>query len=1264
MNKREKTLILNSTSITKQLFIPILQNYKENNILIINYIIDMDNRYIQEILESENFNSFEIFKPKSKNIKVFKEKIDRLNSDDLVFFIGIEYLFLDTSKDIFALKTNKRAFNYKSYEDIDFLKVIRFINYLYFNSKTNLIFVATTLDKDISKRVTNELNAYDIKIMSMIYQNDNDSNDDEFNKIYNEVYNAITHSSYEEALSILEKYKKKMSKNSFRQVKVAILIQHGFIKKAMNVLSYSYKELNYEEQITLADLYFENQKYQEAFLLAKKVFEESPLTLDAPYILLRIVIALDIVEEWYMKIIEVDTMDKFVFERLANYFTEIKNFKRAINLRNHLFKITKKPLHLMLIEILKVEDNKPKNGHIVEKNILKIVDDYKDDEELQIEASFNLGRTWLEIYNSPYKAYYHFKDVLKKCNNPRAVTSAEYRMELLSNQGYSDKIIKPKYQEKYPEKLPTMRVNELLNSILILNFNNTGYITWQNFINNSQTTIVWKKFLMRRTITELKKLDTSILNSYIKKSSIFNELKDSKIILSIRLYKNEASFIEEFNFKQNHQALISMCSNLQEQVWARYYIVLYFAVNGEPQLANNHAISLWFIADSIKDDENLSLLARNLATLAWGVTQYRNRKEIEGIACILVTIKYFIKIEEVLPFMEDALGILNIWMQMNKELLIEKDITFFKIFFKELTKEHIIDTDVSEYLIIEDWKSIYNKLGYKIYNSREYDSQWGLDFYNYVVASSKLDKVDINLILNNIDNIIDSLKTRKDGRAKILYVLANIIFGNANNYQACLKLLNVSIEDSEEQREKFKNTYERSFLSDSNRDIYQLYLTINILRVKEKSHRNNKNQFLNVLKAFDYLSPRILTEKRESIQNEKPISKEIENVEKEYLKLIDDLSQYGLKNFDEAYRTDEYKTKSDRYAKLRDILEREHTTYRNDKLFEDVPIQLIQGSLKEDEVYYQYVNVNSFICYLLITRDFIDISINKTIHIKKDMDKLSLDLQDFTKTTTYDINDIYNSYYEVSKKYFNPLLNLYKNYKKIYINVDLTLPLLSSNLIRLKDSWLIEEVDCIVNITNKNYFTNSKKVEKSNFKITTLGKKSDKQMIDTRKWIESNEERKNIFINDFERQIDNMKFQKSDNLLIVSHGIQGTHHNNLTGSLSIDGAEKSYTISDLKFINDLNCIYFLTCSSGSVSIGEHETSNSILNNVLSKNINSVILCKWDVFLDVSLEISDKLIQLSKNQPVEYALNQALKEILKNPKWQHPVYWAGIEIWKN
>ncbi len=1267
MNIREKVLILNSTPVTNQVIIPLLDNYKEKNILLVNYDLNIDNKYLHTILESEEFKSFEIFKPKTKNIKVVKDKFEKLTADDLVLFIGLENLFIDTAKDTFKVSTYKKTFYYKSYENIDFLKIMRFIDYLYFNSNTNLIFLVTTSDKNISKRVTKELDDFDIKIMSMVYA-DRSEDIDEFNIIENKLLEAITHKSYEDAIFILEKYKDKLSEASFRQRKVAILLKHGFREKAIDLLSASYGDLEITEKISLANLYFDNRMYHQAFIIAKTIFEENPLILGIPNILLEIVIELNIVEDWYKKIIEVDSGNIFVFERLTNYFTEVKKFRKAISLRNHLFKLTKNPLHLLLIEILKVEDNKPLNAHIVEKNISKIVNS-STDEDLKIEASFNLGRTWLEIYNSPQKAYYHFKDVLRQCDNSRSVISAKYRMQLLSNQGYSDKIIKVAYQKKYPDKLPTMRVNELLNSLLILTHDDIGYITWQNFIDDSQTVDVWKKFLLKRTIFELKKIDTSLINSYIKKSSIFVELKDSDVVKIARNYKEDNS-IEDFNLKENHEALVSMAKSLKEQIWTRYYLVLYFAHTGKPQLANNYAISLWFLANTIKDNEELSKLSRHLGTLAWGIAQYRNGKEIEGISSILVTIKYFIDTKEVLPFMEDALGILNIWIQMNKKLISNDDIEFFITFFKELAKEHIVETDVSEYLIKEDWESIYNKLGYKIYNSKEYNSQWGLDFYYYMMSTFRLGKLDINLMLNNLDNVIDAMKSRKDGRSKLLFSLAEILFTYGDYNKACLKLLNISIQDIEQQRKEFKNTYERGFLSDSHRVIYQLYLVINVVVLKmEYLNSIEKNQIINnILNTFDYLSPRILNEKKDTYLRKEPITKEIQNIEKEYISLIEDLSQYGLNNFKDAYMKDEYTEKSTRYKYLKNILEKEHPTYQNDLNFEHIPIQIIQESLKDDEVYYQYITTNSFVCYLIITRDFIDTSFNQTIHIDKDVQELALNLQNFTKSTTYNIEDIHKSYFQLSKKYFNPLLTLYKTYKKIYINADLTLPLLSSNLIRLEDSWLIEEVDFIVNITNKNYFINRKDTENFDFQIATLGKKSDKQIIETEQWINQDAFKKSIFIDEFEENInivnDILEKSKANSLLLISHGIQGDTNSNLTGALSIDGENKSYTIYDFSFITKLDCIYFLTCSSGSFSIGEHETSNSIINNILSKDINNAILCRWDVFLDVSLEISENIIKLSQNQSIEYALNQSLKEILQNKKWEHPVYWAGIEVWKS
>jgi hypothetical protein len=245
---------------------------------------------------------------------------------------------------------------------------------------------------------------------------------------------------------------------------------------------------------------------------------------------------------------------------------------------------------------------------------------------------------------------------------------------------------------------------------------------------------------------------------------------------------------------------------------------------------------------------------------------------------------------------------------------------------------------------------------------------------------------------------------------------------------------------------------------------------------------------------------------------------------------------------------------------------------------------------------------------------------------------------------------------------------LYKTYKKIYINADLTLPLLSSNLIRLENSWLIQEVDFILNVTNKNYFIDRNDKERFDFKVATLGKKSDKQIIETMQWINQCDFKKSIFIDEFEEHINTVNniLEKSDSnsLLLISHGIQGSTSSNLTGALSIDGDNRSYSIDDFPFITNLDCIYFLTCSSGSFSRGEHETSNSLINNILSKDICNAILCKWDVFLDASLGISENLIKLAQKRGIEYALNQSLRMMLKNKKWEHPVYWAGIELWKN
>lgn len=177
----------------------------------------------------------------------------------------------------------------------------------------------------------------------------------------------------------------------------------------------------------------------------------------------------------------------------------------------------------------------------------------------------------------------------------------------------------------------------------------------------------------------------------------------------------------------------------------------------------------------------------------------------------------------------------------------------------------------------------------------------------------------------------------------------------------------------------------------------------------------------------------------------------------------------------------------------------------------------------------------------------------------------------------------------------------------------------------------------------------------------------DKQFLETTQWINNSELRKQQNIENFEEEISNittiMKEDKTNSILIISHGNQGTKQNILTGALSIEGEKKTYVVDDFKFINELESIFFLSCSGGSVSAGELETSNSLINTILSKNINNVILCRWDVFLRPSLKIIEKILACN-NDKIEESLNIAIKEYINKNKNMHPVFWAGIEVWKN
>ncbi len=1274
MSKTEflKTLILTTAALDEQLVLNIIKEFRHLDILIINYATDnLDILKLQELAKNFDFDSFDAYSPKTRNIDEIELRLSDAKENSLVFIIGLEKILINTTANKFQIKSGDKIFNLHSYDNIDSIGIMSLIDALYKKFNFHFLFLAHT-SVDVSDRVVNDLEKYDIEILSIKNESDN------LQEIEADIFQTLKNSPYEDALELLEKYKSALDERSIRHLQVTIWRQHGFQDKIIKFLTTNFEILHDSEKKHLADSYYFDEKYHEAYEIASSIAQHNPMLLGLNTLLLKTAIKLNKFEEIYESVLGVDKTDIKALEITADYFEKHKIFDKAIKFYERLFGITKEPYYLLLLEILRFEHNKPKNGHIAERQIVSVLSAYSD-ENLGIEKSYRLGRIWFDVYNSPYMAYYHFNNVLKICYNIHSIDAAKYRMELLANHGYSNKIIKTGYQKKYPDRLPTIRIKELFNSLLILTCDKTGYLSWQEFIDKAQTKDTWKKYLSARTINTLREVDSKININDIHKSIIFNDFKDNELIEMITLYKKASLSDEQINtIKESSEAIIVQSKNILEHIWIRYYVADFFIHIGEMQLANNHAISLWHLANHI-DDFEAAKVARLLGTLSWGVAQYKNGKEIEGIACIAVTIKHFIEIQEIVPFLEDGLKIINIWIQSNKELFSEVDFEFFIQFFKRLTPRNANQNEVYEYIAKKDWNAIYNLLGYKVYNPDKYDSQWVIDFYYYVIATAHLEHiaVDFDLIMNNIDRLVDAFAIRKDQRAKLLYSFAHLIFMNSENkylpeirWKASLKLLNISIQDLEEKRKTLKNTYERSFISDDSRGIYKFFLLVNLFLFENELYSSEIEKVTlikNVINAFDYLSLRTLKETKINKAGSQ-ITTELESLEKEYLRLTDELSQYSFINFKEAFLTTEYEEKSKRYAELRRILEEQHPVYMNDSYYEEIPMTIIQSKMHNDEIYYQYTDTEIFVCYLLITKDFIDFGLIKSeAHFDRQVVKdLAQQIQSFSNKSQYDMKDIEKSYFSLSSQYFKPLLaHIQENkYKKVYINHDLSLPLISSNLIRLRDGWLVESVDSIVNLVNKNYFFDRNSNVSCKFSIANLGKASDKQFLETNKWINASQIKNNI--EDFECNLvniaDKMRNNASNSLLIISHGIKEENKNILTGALSIEGELKTYTVDDFKFINGLECVSFLSCSGGLLSTGEHETSNAIINNILSKNVNSVVLCRWDVFLEPSLKIFE--VVLNANGNIDESLNAAIKKYLQQKQNLHPVFWAGLEVWKN
>jgi hypothetical protein len=162
-------------------------------------------------------------------------------------------------------------------------------------------------------------------------------------------------------------------------------------------------------------------------------------------------------------------------------------------------------------------------------------------------------------------------------------------------------------------------------------------------------------------------------------------------------------------------------------------------------------------------------------------------------------------------------------------------------------------------------------------------------------------------------------------------------------------------------------------------------------------------------------------------------------------------------------------------------------------------------------------------------------------------------------------------------------------------------------------------------------------------------------MIESQKGVEVQES------DDLYIQID----QPLKSLILVGHGISEVSGFNYIGAKSIKKSKKiNINLKEyLDIKSEVKNVIVISCSSGTLINDYAERNNGVWASLLEKNISYILYCKWDV----STEYTNRLLELvlnkmktSNNILLSEALVSSQKEMCSN----HPVLWAGLEVWKN
>lgn len=1279
--------ICGQSKFSTMLYFQILISNVRNKLHIVNYTALDVNRligsYKSEVMhnstidENDIDNKIIITQEMPKSINAVLSYAQGLSKNDFLFIIGGERL-CTYSKTTPVFQTNigdlKTRFHFC--EEENWVQLCKEVDCLYGEVQNNLQGIVLNINTDKNSRqiILKALDQSKNMSITSVEQNDQD---EAYENLQKEIFNKMTNTSLMEILEIIKSYKSELDNITVNYLTAMAYLKHGDISKTITILETDYNELRNEEKLVLSDLLLSTGHKERAKEILYLLFEDDKYQNGLIPAILKLQEENDNAEQkkWIDLALDIDPLNPAILEFYGNWLSRNNDYVGAVKIFRELRDVMKSPYYELVArmnELLysmypKTKDAIAYINEFIEKN-----------PEYTNEARFRLANYFTSHRQSFVPAYAVLKGTVIDIEEPKVQEIEKLKLDILSDVVKASKALKPYSNSKYnnADLLNYERSKVLLECIPILATSSNGYMFWRSFLENSQLESTWKKSIFERLKEALVEISIVKYSTELDKSQIriigSNYENGPKhyqgIILLRRVKSGEFSIEDNFNsldeFLQGNLKYGEVYGDNEYKLWCRYYLSVILSIKGEHQLANNYALSiLEYYPRLVGTHKSLCVY---LGVMAWGNSQYRIGRQVEGIACVLSVFHLAQKLIEFYPFVEEGVTIITRFLADNHELFLESDKKIFNKFYDDL-KDHNESLKDMWHLINGSSSSLISELE-TVIECTDKDVNWAGKLVNLISAymQNGMEDKGIELIKNYGDEAIRKLSNRMDIRYKVILNWAQIYFyhvGDISGFQKALELLEQAIIDIEKRRMVYHKA-ERASIGESSDEIYRFYLQICSLLfgIKETDEISRKEYQSKIENILPRISPRSVIEQKNSIEDE--ITSEIEELKSRSKYLTEEYNNLHKEN---STNLELLSSKAKEIEVITEELKKKHPHYKPLPIYEGIKFNDIQKSLEEEEVFYQYFITPMSVVTLLITKDIISLKPKLIEPVEMSVQGISnvfgLLIQQINANDDIDYVNL-----ELSRVVVDDLIEYLSSHKatKLYYMQDFKMGLFPLAITYIDNMRLIDNVKSIINIID--YSIIGKRHNTGN-DYYTIGNRLFGHEEKIEKWLRAKKDKSFIVMDNQSDDVDNLLDFNIRNdvktLIIYGHGVPDPNASLIDGAQGIAGQKNLIRLNDIiDNMGDIKNFILISCRGGSPSSNSPENSSGSWSDIFGRFNGNIISCKWDVPTDSTIYILNEMLNFIKqdNMSFDEALISAQKKA--RMKYKHPVYWAGIEFWRN